>query len=223
MNLFPLSILLCFVYFIVILNVENAAAKGGRGGGARIGGGSRSGGFRSSISRTGSNIGNSGGGSGIFRSSQNGNSRFSGSSFNRYSAPSSYGRSGIRWSSFGAGMVAYGIMSSLATRGYYRGGGYYHRNGENYSPIRKGSSGNVCINNEDFNGTVFGEFACPLPEFDPSAKYCCGSYENQTQYCCNFFDEYKNKAAIFSFSFFNKLFTFKFNFFTFFLFLLHIF
>jgi hypothetical protein len=36
---------------------------------------------------------------------------------------------GIRWGSFGAGMVAYGVMSSLASRGYYHsGGGYYYRN-----------------------------------------------------------------------------------------------
>ncbi|MEI6882646.1 MAG: hypothetical protein WCK82_15100 [Bacteroidota bacterium] len=36
---------------------------------------------------------------------------------------------GVRWGSFGAGMVAYGVMSSLASRGHYHsGGGYYYRN-----------------------------------------------------------------------------------------------
>jgi hypothetical protein len=36
---------------------------------------------------------------------------------------------GVRWGSFGAGMVAYGVMSNLASRGYYHsGGGYYYRN-----------------------------------------------------------------------------------------------
>jgi hypothetical protein len=89
-------------------------------------------------------------------------------------------------------MVAYGIMSSIASRGYHNRpvGGYYHyRNGESPAYSKNSGGGSKCINNEDFNGTVFGEFTCPLPEFDESAKYCCGSYDNQTQYCCNFFDE----------------------------------
>ena len=49
-------------------------------------------------------------------------------------------------------------------------------------------AGSTCTNNEDFgNGTVFGTFICPLPEFDPSARYCCG--ESEYEYCCRFFDE----------------------------------
>ena len=50
--------------------------------------------------------------------------------------------------------------------------------------------GSICVNNEDFNGTVFGKFQCPLPEIDSSATYCCGSAEEETQYCCTFMDEY---------------------------------
>ena len=38
----------------------------------------------------------------------------------------SYSRSGIRWASFGAGMAAYGVMSSLMSRGHYHPG-YYSR------------------------------------------------------------------------------------------------
>ena len=64
--------------------------------------------------------------------------------------------------------------------------------------------GEECTNNEDFNGTVFGKFRCPLPipepDFDPSAKYCCGT--NQTQYCCRYFDEYA--LEIFKAFVFNK-------------------
>jgi hypothetical protein len=87
-------------------------------------------------------------------------------------------------------MIAYGIMSSLASRGGYRNGYFYQNGNRQYvSGSDSREPGNTCINNEDFNGTVFGEFTCPMPEFDPSAKYCCGSYDNQTQYCCNFFDE----------------------------------
>ncbi len=82
-------------------------------------------------------------------------------------------------------------MSSLASRGGYRNS--YHNGNRQYvsnnGELNTKGSGNTCINNEDFNGTTFGEFTCPMPEFDPSAKYCCGSHENQTQFCCQFFDE----------------------------------
>ena len=47
-----------------------------------------------------------------------------------------------------------------------------------------------CINNEDFNGTVFGIFSCPLPGFNDTAKFCCGSLENQTQFCCDYYDKF---------------------------------
>jgi len=42
--------------------------------------------------------------------------------------------------------------------------------------------GETCFNNEDLNGTVFGQFRCPLYGFPYEAKYCCGEYGNQ--YCC---------------------------------------
>ncbi len=105
---------------------------------------------------------------------------------NYMGASGMYRRNGIRWSSFGAGMVAYGLMSNLAMRphfspGYYH---YYHQSGSS-SSVRK--SGEICINNEDFNGTSFGKFQCPLPGFELSAKYCCG--DSGEQYCCNYFDE----------------------------------
>lgn len=50
-------------------------------------------------------------------------------------------------------------------------------------------AGKTCVNNENFNGTIFGTFRCPLPGFDPRDTYCCGSYSNKTQYCCKFLDE----------------------------------
>lgn len=110
-------------------------------------------------------------------------------------------RSGIRWGSFGAGMAAYGIMSSLTNRGNFHQG-YYARPQYRHNGISKNltfssinifyclnilGDGSLCVNNEDFNGTKFGSFYCPLPGFNPSAKYCCGSHE--TQYCCEYFDE----------------------------------
>lgn len=42
--------------------------------------------------------------------------------------------------------------------------------------------GEKCANNEDMNGTVFGEFRCPLYGFPADARYCCG--EPGKQYCC---------------------------------------
>ena len=44
------------------------------------------------------------------------------------------------------------------------------------------------MNNEDFNGTVFGSFQCPLPGFENQARYCCGN--DNEEYCCKYFDEY---------------------------------
>jgi hypothetical protein len=42
--------------------------------------------------------------------------------------------------------------------------------------------GETCVNNEDLNGTRFGQFRCPLNGFPYEAKYCCGEYGKQ--YCC---------------------------------------
>jgi hypothetical protein len=42
--------------------------------------------------------------------------------------------------------------------------------------------GETCVNNENLNGTVFGQFRCPLYGFPHEAKYCCG--EHGHQYCC---------------------------------------
>ena len=42
--------------------------------------------------------------------------------------------------------------------------------------------GETCRNYEDMNGTVFGEFRCPLNGFPYEAKYCCGEYRKE--YCC---------------------------------------
>lgn len=42
--------------------------------------------------------------------------------------------------------------------------------------------GETCVNNEDLNGTVFGQFRCPLYGFPTEAKHCCG--EPSHQYCC---------------------------------------
>ncbi|RMZ93066.1 collagen alpha-1(II) chain-like isoform X3 [Brachionus plicatilis] len=103
-------------------------------------------------------------------------------------------KSGIRWGSFGAGMAAYGIMSSLTHRGNFHQG-YYGR--PEYHHQRNGSMrkiGNLCVNNEDFNGTKFGSFYCPLPGFNPAAKYCCG--EPETQYCCEYFDDNGRKNGV---------------------------
>ena len=77
-------------------------------------------------------------------------------------------------------MLAYSAMSRIASGGYYHRGYYgYGPNGYGYSntnPNSKYGRGDECINNEDFNGTKFGKFRCPLPEFDPEARYCCGEY-----------------------------------------------
>lgn len=92
------------------------SSKGGRGGGgARSGGGSR---FGTS-----------------FRSSSNTRNGPSNSAGYR-GAGSSYS-SGVRWSSFGAGMVAYGVMSSLARRGPYGHSGYHSNYGYSGHQPRK--------------------------------------------------------------------------------------
>ena len=168
------------------------SSKGGRGGGGFRGGGSRFGGSSGSRfgsgsggSRIGSGTGLGGAKPGSYSGGTGSNYRYGGSSY------SGYRSGGIRWSSFGAGMVAYGVMSSLARRGHYYGTGGYYRYPDNYVPPKNGYT---CTNNEDFNGTVFGSFVCPLPEFEPSARYCCGDAENQ--YCCSFFDDNGRKVGV---------------------------
>lgn len=42
--------------------------------------------------------------------------------------------------------------------------------------------GETCVNNEDMNGTRFGQFRCPLNDFPLEARHCCGEYGKQ--YCC---------------------------------------
>lgn len=44
-------------------------------------------------------------------------------------------------------------------------------------------AGSMCTNNEDYNGTRYGQFRCPLNQYPLSAKYCCG--EVGKQYCCS--------------------------------------
>jgi len=97
----------------------------------------------------------------------------------------------MRWSSFGTGMVAYAAMSSLIRsshgHGYY--GGTYNGYGQysNYTP-----NGEFCVNNEDFDGTKFGRFQCPLPGFNRRDTYCCGVGEYQ--FCCGYWDDSGRKG-----------------------------
>ncbi|CAF3820428.1 unnamed protein product, partial [Rotaria sordida] len=78
--------------------------------------------------------------------------------------------------SFGAGalggIAAYSLMRSMS-HSYYSRPGYYN---PGYG------TGETCVNNEDMNGTRFGQFRCPLNGFPIEAKYCCGEYGKQ--YCC---------------------------------------
>jgi hypothetical protein len=62
---------------------------------------------------------------------------------------------------------------------YYSG--MYHN--YNYRPNRYGNiKGDVCVNNVNFDGIVYGQFICPIDGFDFDATKCCGNlYE---QYCC---------------------------------------
>jgi len=42
--------------------------------------------------------------------------------------------------------------------------------------------GETCVNHENMNGVVFGQFRCPLQGFPYEARYCCGEYGRQ--FCC---------------------------------------
>lgn len=55
------------------------------------------------------------------------------------------------------------------------------------------SAGKTCTNNENFNGTTFGTFRCPLPGMDQRQTYCCGSYN--FQYCCRYWDDSGRQAG----------------------------
>ena len=96
--------------------------------------------------------------------------------------------------SFGAGalggVAAYSIMSSMSRSyvpGHYASG--YGSKLHLYSsidqctvPVVMNLAGAICTNNEDYNGTRFGQFRCPLEGFPYNAKYCCGEYGKH--YCC---------------------------------------
>lgn len=159
--------------FIVVLIIATLSidVNSGRGGGFRGGGGFRSG------SRS------SGSGSRSYGNNNRGTS---------YGGGGMRGGSGMRWSSFGTGMIAYAAMSSLMRSGHggYHGG--YH-NGYNSMYPNHRPTGQFCSNNEDFNGTKFGKFQCPLPGFDRRQKYCCG--ENELQYCCRYWDDSGRKGG----------------------------
>jgi hypothetical protein len=86
------------------------------------------------------------------------------------------------------GVAAYSLMRGMS-------GGYGYRPGY-YEPGYGGeriavdddslnvhfSVGDTCYNSEDFNGTTFGSFRCPLNGFPYEARYCCG--EPGKQFCC---------------------------------------
>lgn len=178
------------IFLVLFILSDKISSKGGRGGGGRGGGGRFGGGSRTIGSRVPI------GGSAVRGPA------FGGSGFRNPNSYSSYrSGSGMRWASFGAGMLAYSAMSRIASGGYYNRG-YYGGSGSGGYPYGtsavnpKVGTGDECINNEDFNGTKFGKFRCPLPEFDEDAKYCCGSASDETQYCCKFFDDSGRKIGV---------------------------
>jgi hypothetical protein len=96
--------------------------------------------------------------------------------------------------SFGAGAVggiaAYSLMRSMSSS-YHSRPGYYETGygGQFLKHIYEfgicfaiNLGGETCVNNEDLNGTRFGQFRCPLNGFPYEATSCCGDYGKQ--YCC---------------------------------------
>ena len=81
------------------------------------------------------------------------------------------------------GSLAKKIFSSgshLGSKHSYHTGMYYNYN---YRPNKYSSiNGDVCINNYNFDGIVYGQFICPVEGFDYGATKCCG--EIYQQYCC---------------------------------------
>ncbi|CAF3936214.1 unnamed protein product [Rotaria sp. Silwood2] len=161
-SVFILFIFYCIVYIrrysrrkVLILSLtEGKGFGGGRGGG----------GFK--VGSKGS--GTFGGVSGYSRANSykpNMGQPRTGSSFKSKAISFAAGAAG--------GIAAYSIMRSMAGTHHSRPGGYY--------PPGYGT-GETCVNNEDLNGTVFGEFRCPLSGFPREAKHCCGEYGQQ--YCC---------------------------------------
>ncbi|UJR28103.1 hypothetical protein I4U23_009358 [Adineta vaga] len=127
----------------------------------------RGGGFKG-----GSRGGSKGGG--LFGGSSSSNRANNYGSYNNMRKPSSGSSFKKNAMSFGAGalggVAAYSLMRSMSHSyrpGYYEAG---YGNGE------------TCVNNEDLNGTRFGQFRCPLNGFERDAKHCCGEYGKQ--YCC---------------------------------------
>ncbi|CAF3547246.1 unnamed protein product [Rotaria sordida] len=154
-HLFRWFYILFIISFLFSSCTDGKGFGGGRGGGGR-GGGSRGGGSWGGSKGSGTYGGSSG-----------------------YSNVNK-GRSGSRFKSnamsFGAGalggIAAYSLMRSMS-HSYHGGPGYYE---PGYG------TGETCVNNEDMNGTRFGQFRCPLNGFPREAKYCCGEYGKQ--YCC---------------------------------------
>jgi Wnt and FGF inhibitory regulator len=59
--------------------------------------------------------------------------------------------------------------------------GMYH--GYNYRPDRYSNiNGEVCVNNENYDGIKYGQFICPIDGFDYDEIKCCGPIGQQ--YCC---------------------------------------
>ncbi|CAF1403076.1 unnamed protein product, partial [Didymodactylos carnosus] len=126
--------------------------------------------------------GGRGGGGGGFKSSVNRGGTFSGSNSGygkpNYMSGGGSKSSGMKAAAMGAAggavgaIAAYSIMNSLSHSGRYHSGAYSQGYG----------TGNTCTNNEDYNGTRFGMFQCPLEGFTPEDKYCCGPPDKQ--FCC---------------------------------------
>ncbi|CAF4374972.1 unnamed protein product, partial [Rotaria magnacalcarata] len=72
-----------------------------------------------------------------------------------------------------SGIAAYSLMKSMSSS-------FHSRPGGNYEPGY--GVGDTCVNNEEMNGTTFGQFRCPLNGFPYEAKSCCGEHEKQ--FCC---------------------------------------
>ncbi|CAF0962348.1 unnamed protein product [Adineta ricciae] len=123
------------------------------------------------FARGGFRGGSKGGSLGGSSSFSRGNSYGSYNKMNKPSSGSSFRKNAM---SFGAGalggVAAYSLMSSMS-RSYVPG-----RYASGYG------TGAICTNNEDYNGTRFGQFRCPLEGFPYDAKYCCGEYGKH--YCC---------------------------------------
>ena len=78
-----------------------------------------------------------------------------------------------------------GGSKSFSKHNHIAGSGMY--NNYNYRPGSYGfTQGNLCTNYLEYDGIVFGEFMCPMENFDLTATFCCGAPKEQ--YCCNYED-----------------------------------